>query len=209
MRVAIIRSCDRDDYSAHVCYLSIKKHNVADKVIFFHEKGDNHPLIKSTKEPIYYHAPCGNFGGLNFVKLMVEELKQLPKPHIHDYVLFCDADIVFLKNPFEVITDEDHGGIYGEAMVCDKIPHVSGQLNIIKGWLWRKYITGGQAQVERLYQYQRDHNSFSGTADDTLFSIYSYLCGAKLKQFEAEDYWIHDKINNAAEYDGFMHKYIR
>lgn len=39
MRIAIIRSCDRDDYSAHVCYLSMKKHSVADKYIFFHEHG--------------------------------------------------------------------------------------------------------------------------------------------------------------------------
>lgn len=142
------------------------------------------------------------------VKLMVQELKQIPIQET-DYVLYCDADIVFLKNPFDVMGDEDHGGIYGEALVCPGVPHVSGQLNIIKGWLWRKYIKGGINAVNEMYQYQVQHGVGSGTADDTLFSIFSVLHDAKKKQFEPDEFWIHDKINNETEYHEFMHKYIR
>jgi hypothetical protein len=200
VRILIIRTYPSDDYSAHLCYLTAKKHNVADKYIFWAEYGDN-PLIEKTHEPIFYRQRCGNFGGLLFVKKMISDLTLLPLFKKDDHIIFSDADIIFLKNPFELIDDKiDHAGLFGKSMVCDNIPHVSGQLNIIKGWLWNKYIRGGVTLLDDLHKYQSEHNSVSGTADDTLFSIFSYLEGAKKKSFPLGEYWIHDKTNNKEEY---------
>lgn len=201
MRILIIRTYPADDYSAHICYLTALKHKVADKIIFWCEHGDNH-LVERTNEPRYYRQPCGNFGGLKYVKRMITDLQGLPKFKDNDYIMFCDADIIFIKNPFERIDESiDHAGLFGEAMVCDNVQHVSGQLNIIRGWLWNRYIRGGERLLEELHQYQSENNSVSGTADDTLFSIFSYLEGAIKLNIPKDEYWIHDKTNNLFEYN--------
>lgn len=200
MKIAIIRTYPKDDYSAHLCYLTMKKHNVADKYIFWAETGSQ-PLIESTGEQIIYRQPSGNFGGLLYVKQMISDMKLLPKFKKEDHIIFCDADIIMIHNPFDIVPDDaDHAGIFGEAEVCEGVPHVSGQLNIIMGWLWNKYIKGGERLLDELHTYQTERGTGAGTADDTLFSIFSHTKGAKQFSFPIEKYWLHDKTNNEAEY---------
>lgn len=207
MNILIIRTYPADDYSAHLCYLTAKKHNVADQVIFWCEHGDN-TLVESTGEFRYYHNSCGNFGGLKYVKRMMTELQYLPIPKDNDYIIFCDADIIFKDNPFKIIDESvDHAGLFGEAMVCDNVQHVSGQLNIIKGWLWKRYLNGGDRLLEELHTYLSDHNPVAGCADDTLFSIFSYLEEAKKLPIPFEKFWIHDKTNNLTEYQANLKKW--
>lgn len=167
----------------------MKALKVADSYIFWTDYG-NCPLLEATEVPVIYHESCGNFSGLNYVKTMIKGLSRfMVEPD--DFVIFSDNDITMFKNPMPDMINFDHGGIFGEALVCDNIPHVSGQLNIIKGWLWNEYIKGGEYIIDLLYRYQCTHNSRAGTADDTLFSIFAYLNGAKQKSFHNLGYWIH------------------
>jgi len=163
--------------------------------VFFADYG-TYPLLESTGEYVFQHESCGNYGGLKYVKIMMDELKRLMN-HItireDDFVIFSDDDITMHKNPMELMGPYDHGGIFGNALVCDHVPHVSGQLNIVKGWLWNNYLRGGHYVLDLLHQFQSTHNSQSGTADDTLFSIFAYLQGAKQKTFYKLGYWTHDR----------------
>lgn len=192
MTTVIIRTYAKNEHVAMKCYESMKALNVADKYCFFVERGGAIPNIVATGEPIYYHETCGNFGGLFYVKRMVRELNQIPRPNDNDYIIYSDDDIVMHKNPMDIMT-ADHAGIVGEAMVCDNVPHFSGQLNIVKGWLWNKYLDGGEEVVEECYQYQLNNNSVAGTADDTLFSIFSYLNKATKQSFHQTYYWSHER----------------
>ena len=164
---------------------------VADSYIFWADEGDC-SLLDAHEIPVVYHESCGNFGGLKYVKVMLNALSSF-RVEPNDFVIFCDDDITMLKNPMPDMDGFDHGGIFGDALVCDNIPHVSGQLNIIKGWLWNEYVKGNEYILDLLYRYQCTHNSQAGTADDTLFSIFAYLNGAKQKSFHGKRYWIHDR----------------
>lgn len=208
MKILIIRTYPADDYSAHLCYLTAKKHKIADKIIFWCEHGDN-MLVEKTGEDRYYRQQSGNFGGLLYVKQMISDLKMLPKFKDNDYIIFSDADIIFKDNPFKAVDESiDHSGIYGKSFVCENIPHVSGQLNIIKGWLWNRYIKGGEKLLDELHKYMEENNSGAGCADDTLFSVFSHLEGAVKKSIAVEKYWIHDKTNNLFEYNVNRQKWI-
>ena len=169
----------------------MKALNIADSYIFWADEGDC-SILKATDIPVVYHESCGNYGGLKYCKVMINALSTfLVEPD--DFVIFCDDDITMLKNPMPDMSNFDHGGIFGSAMVCDNVPHVSGQLNIIKGWLWNEYIKGSEYVLDLLHRYQSTHNSQAGTADDTLFSIFAYLNGAKQKSFYNQGYWVHDR----------------
>lgn len=212
MKIAVIRSYDKDDMSAHLCYLTMKKYGIADKYIFFHDetKTFNHPCISSTGEDIYYHEPCGNYGGLGYVKIMLKELKsKLPAFKHDDYIIMVDSDVIWFGNPFQFITETiDHAGLYGLAKVILDIPHVSGQMNIIKGWLWNDWISSPE-NANNCWEYQVQYKSKAGTADDTLFSIYAYRKLAAQYTFAETKCWIHPiKIANKKEYDQYYKKYV-
>jgi len=161
MTHCIIRTYDKQQHIAIKCYESMVKHNVADSYIFWADEGDC-SLLKATDIPVVYHESCGNFGGLKYCKVMINALSNfIVEPD--DYVIFCDDDITMLRNPMPDMINFDHGGIFGQDLVCDNIPHVSGQLNIIKGWLWNEYIKGSEYILDLIYRYQCTHNSQAGT----------------------------------------------
>lgn len=199
MKIAIIRSCDRDDLKARLCYETMKFHNVADRYIFFHEDGNNHPLVAQTDEEIIYRGFSDNFGGSSHVRTMLDCMKCLPAFADEDIILYSDSDIIMDANPFEQLSgDWDHSGIYSTAFIGE-IPHVSGQLNIIKGWLWNKYIAEGDAAIDRCIPILNENNY--AHCDDTIFSVYAHLEKAKQVSLFQKGCWRHHKIADREEYE--------
>lgn len=201
MKIAIIRSCDRDDLRAKLCYHTMTKHKVADKYIFFHE-GSDHPHIDSTGAEVIERAFCDNFGGQDNIRIMLHEIKEkLPAFAEDDYIIFCDADIIVFRNPFSIMPEGvDHAGIY-DVKIGGEINHVSGQLNIIIGSLWNIYIERG----EEGYQESRkvlDVCNYS-IADDTIFSVFSHKMQAKQFNFFKQECWLHYKIE-PCEYENYL-----
>ena len=187
----IIRCYKKDEFAALKCYESMVRVGLNDKFYFHYDNELGQPtLINQTGVEIINREPCGNFGGLLFVKRMMDDLKKIPKPNEEEFVIYSDADVEFNLNPFDFIDSTiDHAGYYGDAHVKEGIPHVSGQCNIIKGWLWNKYIAEGEEAIDRCFDILQ--GSEAGCADDTLFSIYSHINNAKQKSFYNTNCWVH------------------
>lgn len=200
MRILIIRSCSRDEKRAHLCYLTAKKHNVADSFIFFHEKTDDSKVIPKilieTGERIHFRSYCDNFGGYSNVLQMVEDLKQLNRPQQDDWIIFSDADIIFNCNPFKYLDDHriDHAG-FGSELMPGRAIHYSGQLNFIRGWLWNTYLDLGEDNMNKLKTEMANYP----IADDTIFSKFSHQCSRNIFTFH-EPVWEHHKVTDK-EYD--------
>lgn len=193
MRIAIIRSCDRDDLIAYVCYLTMKKHNVANRYIFFHD-GNNHPYISKSGEQIIYRESSGNFGGWSNVVIMLKELRKWASCNAEDYIIFSDSDIIIMSNPFDILPNGiDHAGYFNpKEYYFDKITHISGQFNIVKGLLWNCYINDS----EEMYKlcFDKLANNDKPIADDTIFSVYANMRNARQFRFGANECWIHGKM---------------
>lgn len=178
MTTAIIRSCSHDDHMAHLCYLTMKKNQVADRYIFFHDTGENggesQPLIESTGENVFIREWACNFGGMYHVKIMMRELQRLNlRVSDNDYVIFSDSDIIIHSNPFDSLPkDLDHAGRVGGELMPG-VNHVSGQFNILKGWLWNKYINAGEAGLDTAWQKLLPYNR-EACADDTMLSVFTH-----------------------------------
>lgn len=203
MKILIIRSCDRDDLKARLCCETAKKFKIADRIIFF--EGNEHPEINKCGEEIIYREFCDNFGGASNVITMLSEIdKLLPKFDNNDTILFSDSDIIFLSNPFDILPiGTDHAGFYDvNYQITHGVNHVSGQLNIIKGWLWNNYIEGCEHGISQCIRKLNEHNY--AIADDTIFSVFSYLNDAKQFAFKTGEAWLHHKINSQEEFNNYF-----
>lgn len=200
MKILIIRSCDRDLLLAQLCYETAVKHNVADKYIFFHEVNaiDLQPVfdwhfLNNPNFIVIKREYCDNFGGASNIITMLKEIKgKLPVFSDSDDIIFCDSDIIFLKNPFDFLPKEcDHAGVY-DVKIGGEINHVSGQLNIIKGWLWNLYISEGEFNFKESRKVLDKHNY--SIADDSVFSVFAHENKAKQFSFNLNECWLHYKI---------------
>jgi len=202
MKIVIIRSCDRDDLRAKLCYETFKKYNVADKYIFFHE-GENHPYISSLNEEIIHREFCDNFGGGSNVLTMINEMRKLPTFSDFDSVIFCDADIILYANPYDIMpANAEHAGIFdNNKNIGGVYDHISGQFNIVSGLLWNIFIENGK------YFYREAYNILTklnySIADDTIFSVFSKLMEAKQYSFSENQCWLHYKIQ-PHEYEQYL-----
>lgn len=194
MKILIIRSCDRDALLAELCVRTAIKHNVADKIILFHEGNMNLNLCVDEVEYIFRES-CDNFGGGSNVLTMLAEIKaKIPPFNDFDDVIFSDSDIIFLKNPFEILPkDYEHAGHFNEQKdIGGEINHVSGQLNIIKGWIWNKYIENGEENYNKCREILDTYNY--SIADDSIFSVFAHKVWANQYRFKPDEYWLHYKI---------------
>ena len=195
----IIRCYKGDEHHALVAYESMKRVGIEGSFIFHYDNELDEPEhINKTGETIINRQPCGNFGGLLFVRKMMDDLQLLPKFKDDDYIIYCDADIIMKDNPFKYLEVDknkcfitEQAGVMGEALVAPGVVHVSGQLNIIKGKLWNLWIQGGQTAITTCHEYLIKHGLGAGCADDTLFSIFSR--NVKQYAFKPNECWIHDK----------------
>lgn len=202
MKIVIIRSCDRDDLRAKLCYETMIKYNVADRYIFFHE-GNSHPHISSLNKEIIHREFSDNFGGASNVLLMIQEMKKLPIFKDSDTIIFCDADIVMFKNPFDVMPElTEHGGMFDSDFKIGGIyNHISGQFNIVSGLLWNIFIENGRMVFRKSIDLL---NSFNySVADDTIFSVFSYEMKANQFSFKDNECWVHYKIKDE-EYNQYL-----
>ncbi len=206
MKIAIIRSCDRDDLRAKLCYHTLKRHKVADKIIFFHE-GTNYPQIDKIQDidAVFIQREfCDNFGGENNILTMLKEIKaKLPTFNDDDFILFCDADIIMFRNPFSVMPEgTDHAGFFDpNNKIGGEINHISGQLNIVTGSLWNLYIEAGE-EGYRESRKTLDKYNYS-IADDSIFSVFSHFMQAKQFTFINNECWLHYKIQ-PEEYENYL-----
>jgi hypothetical protein len=214
MKIAIIRSCDRDDLRAKLCYVTMLKHFVADKYIFFHDVPEgktqhNCPLISEIcgKFPqntsFILRSFSDNFGGeLNIIQ-MLKDLTLLPTFEDASKIIFCDSDIIMLKNPFEIMPSRFHyGGICNDNVhIGEKYRHFSGQFNIISGFLWKKYIAEG---IEGYKERRRLLDKFSySIADDSILSTFLWQNSVEPYNFVNDSCWLHHKIT-PEEYQKYL-----
>lgn len=198
MKILIIRSCDRDILLANLCFKTAVKYNIADKYIFFHESENTEKILEQNFFNDYPNVfivdrkYCDNFGGEDNILTMLREINdKLPTFSNEDYVIFCDSDIIFLKNPFDILPmDCDHAGIY-DVKIGEEINHVSGQMNIIKGRLWNKYIADGEKNYASCKKILDIYNY--SIADDSVFSVFAYEYEAIQFSYKLNEYWLHHK----------------
>lgn len=210
MTTAIIRSCDRDDLRALLCYQTMKKYKVADNYIFFHEKNRftddcNCPNISSAEDAIIVMREfCDNFGGENNIITMLKEIKEkFPAFEDNDKVIFCDADIIMRRNPFDFMpTESQYAGICNDDVRIGGIyRHFSGQFNILSGRLWNKYIEEG----EKGYRERRiilDKYNYS-IADDSVLSTFVWQNNIEPYNLFNDNCWLHYKIS-PDEYEKYL-----
>src|SRR3990167_11120066 len=147
MNHLFIKAYDKDDYIARLCYESWMLAGYEGEVIFYCQRKCPHPTYNLEYVPkwiagigrhIFHDNLVSNFGGTDGVNALLEGLRQIDFK-VDDYVITCDTDIVIKKNPLDLLSnDHDFAGT-GDKLVGGFV-HISGQLQIIKGWLLREIL---------------------------------------------------------------------
>lgn len=190
-KLIIIRTNGRDDFIAWLCYQTFRKVCKDADYIFFAEYEDweftkqKYEWINTTCQPIFYHEFCSNFGGRDYLVPYFWYLKAMLMQldlSSYDYVGISDADMIFLKNPFD--EDFDIGGIQD----ANNWRHISGQFMVFKPDVLKRILRSNifreiDEVMERGY----------AVADDTVFTHIATKEEIKIRDFYEKDYWIHHK----------------
>ena len=218
MNILIVRSCDRDLQMAQICAETALLHMRLDRVIFLHE--GNHKPIITQKFEIIARPFADNFGGDSNVVILRTYMSQISGIGADDTVLFSDSDVIFTGNSIEAFlnADIDHGGLFGAQPLCEGAPHISGQLQIMRGDIWNRWVSdhgGAEAAMQALLR------GSCSIADDTALSLWSHRQGTRRKDLSGSHTWIHvkhtdpwvlsmgpsyNKFSSAKDASDFFHK---
>lgn len=177
MNTVIIRTCERDDLLAKLCYESFIGAGIIADYYFFAEIG-KYKFITECRIPIKYREHADNLGGRSNVVKYAADLKQFDVNN--GYVIISDSDI-FVKTDF---TKDLTGDICGVVSKQNDW-HISGQMMILKHDLFNKILK------QDIYELCSEVNRFTDVADDTAFSWYAKKNHWDIQPLEG--YWIHDK----------------
>lgn len=161
----IIRTCERDDYIARLCYESFVESGISANYSFLAEPG-KYTHIVETGQPIKYKTPCENYTGQVGAHSIASEIKQY-QVDSNDIVIISDSDIVILENFINDIINIDHAGVLNDSRWGLK--HISGQLQIFKGSIFNRIASLDQDSVSEVINQMLIRQI--DIADDTFMSF--------------------------------------
>jgi len=187
----VIRTCERDDYLAALCYESFKSAGIEANYSFLAEPG-NYKYISNTEIPINSKSFCDNYGGQFGAKSLVKEFQQYTVDE-DDFFIFSDSDIVVLKDFTNDIKDFDHSGIMCHDV--SKLKHISGQMQIFSWFVFNKIKSLTDGQIDEIIQQMNSRNI--SIADDTFVSFLTDTLN--LKKQNVSGRWYHNKFYQYAD----------
>lgn len=202
MNHLIIRTYDKDDYLARLCYESWIRSGYEGDVIFYCQKKCPHPhynrdyspqMIDGCGKIIFHDNLVSNFGGAAGAESMIECWKQINFSE-SDYIISCDTDIVIFENPIpEPILGIDLLGT-GGLVRNGELYHISGQLQVISGRIIKEAISNPQYTTQNITGHLVQRSLSMN--DDTYISMVAHLMNANVKCISNK--WLHRKLYNFA-----------
>lgn len=196
MNYLFIRTYDKDDYLARLCYESWKLAGYEGEVIFYCQRKCPHPTydreyvpnwIEGIGRHIFHDNLVSNFGGTDGVNALLEGLRQIDFKE-DDYVITCDTDVVIKRNPLEFI--DSYTGFAGTGdHVSGGLIHISGQLQIIKGSVLKEIVKDTKDHVDQTGNAMIKFGL--GICDDTYMSYRAFQLKANIFLFK--NLWVHTK----------------
>jgi hypothetical protein len=187
MNHCIIRTCPKDDFISRLCYESFKRFDFIDKYYFLCEDG-KYWHIKDLEAILIYRKEVANFGGQSGARVLFDCLKQIDF-NDKDNVFIVDSDVVLFENPMQYLTDYEHAGVGG---IVDGMVHVSGQVQIVKGYLASKFKYLSYDDISLIVEEMIVNNK--SVNDDTVISYITDKMKCKKVLLNEHNLWVHYKF---------------
>lgn len=185
MNHLFIRTYEKDDYLARLCYESWLLAGFTGKVYFYTEKYD-YKWIKGQGN-IIEREYCNNFGGQLGANALMDGFRKIDF-NDNDLLISCDADVIIKENPLENF-DADFGGKGG--MNEHGFNHISGQLMIFKGRLMKYILKDDAAYIYSCWNEMVRKGI--NVADDIYTSYRINKFPGALEIVNMDKMWVHDK----------------
>lgn len=181
MNYLLIRTYQKDDYIARLCYESWMLAGFKGEVIFLSD-GYETEWLKGLGRTIV-RDKVANFGGQLGAKCLIDCINQIEYKD-EDAIISCDTDVVMFDNPLHYF-NADYGG--AGAWHKDGFYHISGQCMIMKGKVAKSICNVTSEQFERNW-VDMDNRKIN-ICDDTYFSYHAKGIAQSFK-----GHWLHEKL---------------
>lgn len=180
----LIRTYEKDDYIARLCYESWIRAGFIGEIIFYSEQYESKWLKNLPNSRFIYRDKVMNFGGQLGARCLMNGFRQL-NIHDNDVVISCDTDILIKELPNLVTQIGGKGGM-GQGFI-----HFSGQLMMFRGSLIKIALSDSDDKVEGLIQYM--------VANDINICDDSYLSYRLKDEYQGyqifeDNAWLHEKL---------------
>jgi len=186
MTYIFLRTYEKDDYIARLCYESWMLVNPHVHFIFYSEQYQTKWLKDLPNTEWIFREHCGNYGGQQGARNLMNGFRQF---HFNDedIIISCDTDVVIKENPLEDFTADFGGG--GGFHPQWRFTHIGGALMIFRWKVLKELLKDPDNLIgERVDNMVKKNID---VCDDTYLSLRLHDMGVKAQVLKGK--WVHYK----------------